>query len=1143
MKLFRPNLQFLLITILFAINGLTTMGQEGSPFLTNFTSDFDESLTENYSICNDRDGVLIIANRKGILSFDAEEWKLIKTPELPLVVAIGTQGNLVYVGCRNNIGFLRKNLLGEYEYVSIAGKEAGVISQIAFANHNIYFLSQTALTRVSIQNFKEVQYWKSKTGNPFNSLLVLNDKVLVDVSGVGLQMPADKGMQTYLSNFSLNGSIIFSLPFDENNLLIGASDNKCYLFNGKTVKNFQIQDQQYLSDGIINDGKILDKNKVVISTVSAGCLVFELKTGKTVFTVNYQTGLPDDEIYALGIDRNHGIWLAHNQGLSRIDAEIPVKNYTNYKGLNGNLSTLEVFNDKLFVGTGNGVYVLEKKKDYIEFIVKQPQVANVEKTANQPVSAQNEGTNQNKETKKGFLGRLFSKKQKSPEAGTSSGQTEINDRKSKSSIWNFLTGSEKQVVQKKVYHIASVSHIYTKIPGFDHKCKQLLILNGKLIAVTISGIFEVSETRAVSIIPNVEANFAYAVPSENSLYICTNNGIKVATYSNGKWQLSIFPAVINEPSYSFAKDIFGYYWIGIESKVYKVKLKKDGTLKEEKTFPFASEYRERAIVRISNKKPVFFLSTGIYSIFNDSIQPNLILSKYVGTNTKYYFTQQEYSWIRNNNKWISISTDAEPDSSAPNYLNLFDNINQIYSDKNLNLWIINENTNLSKIDQKGIANYKSDFSAFIKRFSGLSGESFSLYGVDLNKSNRSLKIHISAPYFIKRNSNQYQYIISGQMTDWNEWSSNPEFNILLPKSGKYELKVRAKNIFGNLSNEQTLSFNIKKPFYEMWWFYLLCIAAGLYIIYLFIKYRERTLQKEKEILEQKVQERTHRIAEQKEQIELQYNALALQNEKIEDQSNKIAEQNREIKDSIYYAKRLQTAVMPDSKAIEALLSDYFVLFRPKDIVSGDFYWIFKKNEKIVLAVVDCTGHGVPGGFLSMLGISFLNEISIIDKNFKANELLNLLKARMKSTLIKEGHSEDETRDGMDIALCIIDQKANKMQYAGANNPIYMIRKKELIEYKPDKMPIGTYIGEKKSFTNNEIELQANDVLYLFSDGYKDQLGGPDSKRIKSTGFRELLINVHDKPMKKQKEELEKFFDNWMGEHEQTDDILIFGLRI
>jgi serine phosphatase RsbU (regulator of sigma subunit) len=150
---------------------------------------------------------------------------------------------------------------------------------------------------------------------------------------------------------------------------------------------------------------------------------------------------------------------------------------------------------------------------------------------------------------------------------------------------------------------------------------------------------------------------------------------------------------------------------------------------------------------------------------------------------------------------------------------------------------------------------------------------------------------------------------------------------------------------------------------------------------------------------------------------------------------------------------------------------------------------------------------------------------------------------MKSTLIKEGHSEDDTRDGMDIALCIIDQKANKMQYAGANNPIYMIRKKELIEYKPDKMPIGTYIGEKKSFTNNEIELQANDVLYLFSDGYKDQLGGPDSKRIKSTGFRELLINVHDKPMKKQKEELEKFFDNWMGEHEQTDDILIFGLRI
>ncbi len=1143
MKFFILKTQVLLIFLVLLIQGLTINAQEGSPFLTDFKST-DESLTENNSICNDKDGVLIIANRKGILTFDAEEWKLIKTPELPLVVASGPTGNLVYVGCRNNIGFLRKNLLGEYEYVSLSGKETGAVSQIAFADHNIYFLSQTVLTKVSMQDFKDVHYWKSKTGNQFNSLLVLKDKLLVDVSGAGLQTPEDKGMEPFLTNFPLNGSIIFSLPYDDNTLLIGAADNKCYLFNGNTVKNFQLQDQQYISDGKINDGKILDNNKVAISTSGAGCLVFELKTGKTVFTVNYQTGLPDDEIYALGIDRNHGIWLAHNQGLTRVDAEIPVKYFTTFKGLSGNLLTLEFLNGKLLVGTSNGVYYLEKKKDYTEYTIKQPQSAgSSSKSINPSVTKKPEESAPNKETKKGFFGKLFSKKQKNTEEEVAKSQAETPEKKSKSTFWNFLTGNEKQSDQKKVYRITSVSHIFTKVPGIEHKCKQLLTFNGKLIAATISGVYEISETRALAILPNVESNFVYSIPSENTIYICTNTGISVAIYSNGKWQISSFPAANGEPVYSFARDMFDNFWIGIESKVYKVKLRKDGTLKEIKTLNFASEFRERIIVRISNKKPVFFLSTGIYSIFNDSIQPNLSLSKYVGTNTKYYFTQQDFSWIRNNNKWMSISTNAEPDSVAPSYLNLFDNINQIYSDNNNNLWIINDNTSLSKIDQKSIAVYKSDFNAFIKRFTGTTGETFSLYGVELSKSNHSLKILISAPYFIKPNSNLYQYMIVGLMNDWNDWSSNPEIDLVLAKYGKYEIKVRAKNIFGKLSNEQTLAFVIKKPFYATWWFILLCIFAGIYIIYLVIKFRERELRKEKEILEEKVRERTHQIAEQKEQIEMQYNALALQNEKIEAQSNKIAGQNREIKDSIYYAKRIQTAVMPDSIAIGTLLSDYFVLFRPKDIVSGDFYWVFKKNEKIVIAVADCTGHGVPGGFLSMLGISFLNEISVIDKNFKANELLNLLKARMKSTLIKEGHSEDETKDGMDIALCIIDKKSNKMQYSGANNPIYLIRNKELIEYNPDKMPIGTFIGEKESFTNNDIELQNNDMLYLFSDGYKDQLGGPMSKRLKSSGFRQLLINVYDKSMKKQKEELEKFFDNWRGEHEQIDDILIFGIKI
>jgi serine phosphatase RsbU (regulator of sigma subunit) len=178
-------------------------------------------------------------------------------------------------------------------------------------------------------------------------------------------------------------------------------------------------------------------------------------------------------------------------------------------------------------------------------------------------------------------------------------------------------------------------------------------------------------------------------------------------------------------------------------------------------------------------------------------------------------------------------------------------------------------------------------------------------------------------------------------------------------------------------------------------------------------------------------------------------------------------------------------------------------------------------------------------------MSLLNEISAIDQDFKANEFLNILRARVKSTLNKEGHTDDSdtTKDGMDIALCIIDKKNRKLQFAGANNPMYIIRNHELIEYDADKMPIGAYIAEKESFTNIEVDLQPNDQVYLFSDGYRDQLGGEFEKRLKSPAFRKLLLEIHNNPMHKQKELLEQFHDNWKGNYEQVDDIMVFGLKI
>ncbi|MCK4664563.1 MAG: tetratricopeptide repeat protein [Bacteroidales bacterium] len=260
-------------------------------------------------------------------------------------------------------------------------------------------------------------------------------------------------------------------------------------------------------------------------------------------------------------------------------------------------------------------------------------------------------------------------------------------------------------------------------------------------------------------------------------------------------------------------------------------------------------------------------------------------------------------------------------------------------------------------------------------------------------------------------------------------------------------------------------------------------------------------------------------------------------------ANKIlAHQKKEITDSILYAKRIQEAVLPSPSILEKSLPQHFVLYKPKSIVSGDFYWIGKMRKKTIFTAADCTGHGVPGGFMSMLGITFLNDIINMAINLDAALILDELREYVISSLHQTG-ADDEAKDGMDIALCVYNSEKKQLQYAGANNPLYLIRNNELKIIKPDKMPIGIHAIQKKPFTNIEITLEDKDTIYIFSDGYIDQFGGPDNKRFSSKRFRELLINIHDKSMDEQKNILNENIENWKGNSEQIDDILVMGIKI
>src|SRR6056297_2495036 len=266
------------------------------------------------------------------------------------------------------------------------------------------------------------------------------------------------------------------------------------------------------------------------------------------------------------------------------------------------------------------------------------------------------------------------------------------------------------------------------------------------------------------------------------------------------------------------------------------------------------------------------------------------------------------------------------------------------------------------------------------------------------------------------------------------------------------------------------------------------------------------------------------------------------NKKIRLANDKLSYQKKQITDSIEYASKIQTAILPPDDYITQLIPQHFIFYKPRDIVSGDFYWVTEKNDKIVVAVVDCTGHGVPGAFMSMLGTAFLNEIVNSDFDQKANSILNQLRNYIKKSLHQTG-KDDETKDGMDISLCIIDKNKGTLQFAGAYNSLFLISNNKPLMIKGDRMPIGIYMKEKDTFTNHVIDIQPGDMFYLFTDGYIDQFGGDNRRKFRIAPFRELLFSVHLKPVEEQKKILEASFNAWKGQLEQIDDVLVFGFRI
>lgn len=399
------------------------------------------------------------------------------------------------------------------------------------------------------------------------------------------------------------------------------------------------------------------------------------------------------------------------------------------------------------------------------------------------------------------------------------------------------------------------------------------------------------------------------------------------------------------------------------------------------------------------------------------------------------------------------------------------------------------------------------------------------------KSNLVLNISLSALDYSFPERNQYKVFLEGHDNGWSKPTNNNVVTYYNLPPGQYTLRVMATNGDEKWNTAPT-NFNIRivPPLWRTKYaiaFYILIVIIMLHIL---SNYRIFKMRKAFKALEEKADAKL----------------------KFETQRNQIATVHQRLKDSISYAKRIQEAMIPSEEVVRQIFPSSFVYFRPKDIVSGDFYWAFENDEKQIMIAADCTGHGVPGAFMSIIGMDILRNTIEQQQEFDPAAILSHLNRAIHQTFSNSNNNHHDENgnghhinDGMDIAVCVIDKKTRNLTFSGAISSMYLIRENEIITYKGNRTPIGS-IGTEASgmFEKQEVELQPKDMIYLFSDGFADQFGGAEGKKFKYRRFRHLLLNIHKLPAEDQKNIIHQKYEEWIGtEYEQIDDVLIAGFAI
>lgn len=683
---------------------------------------------------------------------------------------------------------------------------------------------------------------------------------------------------------------------------------------------------------------------------------------------------------------------------------------------------------------------------------------------------------------------------------------------------------------------------FSKVSGTYFEAWNFKSNKDQLFAATSDGVFEIKGDKALRLTKGYANTIYFPEDDPDVFFIGEKDGLRLMEKNGNTWkekQYYSFPTIdimnVITESYSKQKGIETLWFATRGGGLSRMVFRNETFILDE--YDEKSGLPDEQIYLAKKKNKILFNGTEHVYLFDPVKQSFKVLNNNIAA--------------FNHNAEYVLLLDNEYKESAVTYKAIRSVEDQGYSyfqsDSNI-LWIGLTNV-LTRYDSKVQKNYTPQYKTLIRNvkigkdsliFGGTyfieQGNSFIVtdtqpfsFVPEIDYKNNTIQFLYASPYYDREEKLLFSYRLIGFDSVWSEWSADNKKQYTNLFEGEYTFEVKAKNLFDHESSVGRYSFSILAPWYRSTWAYLLYFLAFIVVVFVIVRLSVWRLRNAKIKLEKVVMERTAEVVKQKEELQ---------------EKNTIIEvAYNDIKSSINYAKRIQEAILPLNEEIKKQIKESFILFKPRDVVSGDFYWFSNHNGKKIMACVDCTGHGVPGAFMSMIGHTLLNEI-VVEKNItKPSSILDLLHVRVRQSL-KQNLESAETRDGMDISICVLDEKGTLLEYAGANRNLIIVRSGKLIEIKADKQPIGgDQMEQDRIFTNHIVDIVSGDTIYMTTDGYADQFGGEKGKKFMVKRFHQTLLSIQNESVEKQGEILNDTIEHWKGEHEQVDDILVIGIKI